>query len=384
MEFRTSLRALCQITLTVGMLGTHVALAQDCDGIPPPCSSALPRGTQQDPHFVPVPPDDGHFGVDRVEMNAMSLYNYQRFADLDNLIARYSKLQDRWDDGRFKVSGIEVFYNTEFDRRPKDYLTNLERWKAANPKSPGAALMEAAYWQASAWQARGNGFANTVSPEGQRLFQKDLETARQLLLACKSYAASIPLWYIESLEVNLGLGTPLKQQLMLYDRGTKAFPDYEQLHFQMIRALLPKWGGSDEAVAAFIRSLVKRSAVSLKAEMYARLWWYVDKETPLDESIFGPNKASWARMKEGFESLDKSYPYSLWNRTKFAVFACQAHDETTYRQLRTEIGDQINLFAKIAFPSNESLEVCDERAAAHHGSHGRTGKSSTKPIKQSL
>jgi hypothetical protein len=211
-----------------------------------------------------------------------------------------------------------------------------------------------------------------------------LKTARRLLLACESYAASNPLWYMDSLKVNLGLGTPLKQQLMLYDRGTKAFPDYEQLHFQMIRALLPKWGGSDEVVAAFIRSVVKRSPVSLKAEMYARLWWYVDEETPLDESIFGRNKASWARMKEGFESLNKSYPYSLWNRTKFAVFACQAHDETTYRQLRIELGDQINMFAKTAFPSNESLEVCDERAAAHPRSHGRTGTPATKPLQQSL
>jgi len=127
MEFRVSLVALCQITLAVGMLGAQPALAQDCDGIPPPCSSALPRGTKQDPHFVPVPPDDGYFGVDRVEMNASALYYSQRFADLDNLIARYSKLQDRWDDGRFKLSGIEVFYNTVFDRHPKEYLANIER-----------------------------------------------------------------------------------------------------------------------------------------------------------------------------------------------------------------------------------------------------------------
>jgi hypothetical protein len=364
MTYRVLVRLLGSVILAASLFCAHGSLAEDCDGIPPPCSAALPKGTVQDPHVLPVPPDDGRVGIDRVRMNALMLYNDHRFVDLDNLIARYSKLQDRFDDGRFKLSGIAAFYNFEFEVRRKEYLPNIELWRVMNPKSPGAALAEAVYWRLRAWEARGNGFANSVSPEGQRLFRERLETAQKLLNASESYAASIPLWYIESLEVDLGLGASLKQQLILYDRGIKAFPDYDQLHFQMIRALLPKWGGSDEAVTAFIEAVVKRSPAPLKAQMYTRLWWYVDNVTPLDESIFNNVKASWPRMKAGFESLGKSYPDSLWNRTNFAAFACRAGDMATYSRLRTEIGDQMGMFAKNAFPSNQSLEVCDERAAS--------------------
>jgi hypothetical protein len=67
-------------------------------------------------------------------------------------------------------------------------------------------------------------------------------------------------------------------------------------------------------------------------------------------------------MKAGFESLYESYPGSLWNLVNFASFACRAGDVTTYRRLRTEVGDRVNIYATRAFPSNVSLDVCDRRA----------------------
>jgi hypothetical protein len=38
---------------------------------------------------------------------------------------------------------------------------------------------------------------------------------------------------------------------------------------------------------------------------------------------------------------------------------------TTYIRLRSELGDKINMYATRAFPENESLGVCDDRAGKH-------------------
>jgi hypothetical protein len=349
------------------------AAAQDCDGIPPPCIPNLPKGATTMPgSTVPAPPDEGPAAIDRASLNAIVLFNAKRYDDLDNLIARYATLQDRVDDGRFKLSGISKFIRMAFDQRaPGVLLTDVERWRAANPQSPGAALLEADYWVNAAWQARGSGYANSVSPEGWRLFHERLERAQKALSDSEPYASSNPLWYIEGLVVRRGLNASTNEQLAFYERGLKGFPEFFPLHFTLIEALLPKWGGSNEAIRAFIESVVKRSPPSLKAQMYTRLWWDADNASPLHVDVFRDMGASWARMKEGFDSLDESYPNSVWNRGNYASFACRAGDVTTYIRLRTELGDKINIYVKKIFPSNASLDVCDERAAPpgsdHHG-----------------
>jgi len=65
-------------------------------------------------------------------------------------------------------------------------------------------------------------------------------------------------------------------------------------------------------------------------------------------------------MKEGFEQMMKATPDSLWNLNSFAYFACRANDADTYRKLRKEIGGRVY---GDAWPSNYTMEICDERLA---------------------
>jgi hypothetical protein len=340
-------------------------IEKDCDGVPQPCAENPASGISMLPssNALDAIQNDGPTGLDRVGFRAVSLYDAKRYQDLDNLIARYTKFQDRIDDGRFKFSGIAVFFGLAFEHRPSERLrSEVEAWRSADPKSPGAAIMEAAYWRHEAWQARGNGYASSVTPEGWRLFHERLRRALALLAASESYAAQNPLWYEESLNVSLELGMPTKQQVVLYERGIKAFPEFYPLNCDMLRALLPKWGGSNRAVHTFIESVVRHSPSALRSQTFTRLWWCADNSTGLDVNVFRDMGASWPRMKAGFESLNESYPGSLWNLVNFASFACRAGDVTTYRRLRTVVGDRVNIYATRAFPSNVSLDVCDRRA----------------------
>ena len=331
-----------------------------CDGIPLPCIPDPPKNPT--PGAAWIPSDDGSSGVTRVSENASLLFSHKRFADLDALIGRYATLQYRFDDGRFKLSGIGVFFDQTFGTLANGESIEglLEAWTAANPRSVGAAIATAAAWRNAAWRARGNGFANTVSPEGWRLFHERLERARTALNTSEAYAASNPLWYLEYMQVNLGLDAPLSEQFAIYERGVKAFPEFFPLHMQMIVALLPQWHGSNPAEAAFIDTVTAHSPPALRAETYTRLWWSADQFTDLNVDIFRDMGASWPRMKEGFESLLKAYPNSRWNRSHFASFACVAGDANTYIRLRAELGDKINPHA---FPANASIDVCDARAA---------------------
>jgi hypothetical protein len=330
-----------------------------CDGIPRPCISDPPRNLI--PGAAWTPSDDGPNGVTRVVENAELLFAHQRFADLDALITRYSTLDYRFDDGRFKLSGISQFFDRRFGTQATGESIQglLGPWIAANPKSAGAAIATAAAWRGAAWRARGQGYASTVSAEGWQLFHERLKFALKALMDSESYAATNPLWYLEYLQVNLGLDASMADQLTIYERGTRAFPEFFPLHFEMIVALLPQWHGSYQDEAAFVDTVAAHSPSALRAQTYTRLWWYTNQLTDLDVNIFRDMGASWPRMRDGFESLLKDFPNSRWNKSNFASFACVAGDTRTYARLRAELGNKIY---PMAFPSNTSIDVCDERA----------------------
>ena len=94
--------------------------AKDCDGVPPPCQSNPPQGISMAPgtDTLRAMQNDGPVGATRVGSNALMLYYDKRYRDLDNLIARYVTLQDRIDDGRFKLSGIRRFMDMAVQQRP--------------------------------------------------------------------------------------------------------------------------------------------------------------------------------------------------------------------------------------------------------------------------
>jgi hypothetical protein len=299
----------------------------------------------------------------RVAANASLLYVNGRFADLDAFVARYATLQDRFDDGRFKLIGINWFFDETIGMARTDgeaISSQLARWTSASPKSPAAAIATAAAWRNAAWRARGSGYSNTVSQEGWRLFHERMQRALGVLKESEAYAASNPLWYSEYMQANLGLDVPLDQQLALYRSGVRKFPEFFPLHFQMMVALLPQWHGSYQLESAFIDRVTAESPVAQRAEIYARLWWYAGQVTDPDVDIFRDMGASWPRMKQGFESLITRFPRSQWNRSNYAMFACRARDMNTYIKLRAKLDQRIVVSA---FPANLSIDVCDARAA---------------------
>ncbi len=97
----------------------------------------------------------------------------------------------------------------------------MRRWKEKTPKSRAAALTEAFYWFKYAWNARGQGSARSVSPEGWKLFQKRLQKAEAVLLESKPYASNSPLWWRIYIDVGTGLDWPKQRLLEVFHEATR-------------------------------------------------------------------------------------------------------------------------------------------------------------------
>lgn len=95
-----------------------------------------------------------------------------------------------------------------------------------------------------AWDFRGSGWANKVTPEGWRGFYEHLTKARNSLVAAYKLAPQLPEPCIEMITVAMGAGDRLGEDRMLwFNRARVAQLDHANAYSYMFNASLPRWGG---------------------------------------------------------------------------------------------------------------------------------------------
>lgn len=265
-----------------------------------------------------------------------------------------------FDDGRPRLSAFSSGYSLAF-RNQNDWsksYARIQELKKAHPGKAFIALAEASYWNAYAWDARGGGYASTVTPDGWQLFHERLGKAEQVLLDSKAYASALPPWYDDMLAVQTTLDRSPEQKMRTFLEGAKRFKTYYPLYFTMLNFLTPKWGGSWEQVDKFVAWSVENTKDVDGTTMYARLYWVAYQSLRPEEKLFRDTRASWPKMKKGFEDMMARHPKSKWNLNNFAKFACVAGDKTTFSALRRQIGNDV---MEEAWPGPETLDLCEAK-----------------------
>jgi hypothetical protein len=310
-----------------------------------------------------VAPTDGPAALAAVGWQAQGAYGSGQFAKLDALIETLSQPDQTTDDGMPRLQGV---YDGlwSFMNAYKDWQVELDKiaeWRKEYPDSCGADLVEVILWRAWAWHARGEGDAETVTPEGWKLFRDKILSADGVLERSKGRASKSPLWYQLSLGIARDAGWDHQRYRALFNEGTKKYPWYVPLYLWAANYLSPKWGGSYEMVDALAR-LTTTTPLGADYSLYARVYWHLTCDECLEFGLYRDSPATWPRMKTGFEGLMNRYPKSKWNLNGYAYFACLANDAQTYGVLRAQIGKDL---IPEAWGSNHSAEVCDEHLFGH-------------------
>lgn len=306
--------------------------------------------------------NDGPLGVSGVSWQAEQYWGSERYEELEEMFSRLASPAERLTDGRWQLAAIPEGFAHYFEiHKNWDHaLWQIGEWRQRIPNSTAVDIAEAIVLKRAAWSARGGGYSGSVTPEGWKLFKERLERAEAVLLRSKDRASKNPLWFEQYLEVALGLGWDYPQYRALYNAAVATFPEYHNFYFIMVQYLSPRWHGSIEQVDAYIAEAVKKTQAKQGKVMYARLYWSYAGSQDEEFSLFADSGADWRDMREGFEQMMKATPDSLWNLNNFAVFACRANDADTYRRLRKQIGGRVY---GDAWPSNYTMEICDERLA---------------------
>ena len=292
-------------------------------------------------------------------------------ANTREMIATWNKTGCVMPDGRPRLSYLIGGYRASLDTEPdwgKAYEL-VKQFKARYPGEGFAQLAEPIYWSKYAWDARGTGYAKTVSEDGWRLFRERLTRAEQSLTEIKPSAGNLPVWYEEMIHVQKALGRDPATIQATFQEGVGKFPEYLPIYFSYAQTQMPKWGGSWEATDKLARWSADYTRPSLGNMMYTRIYWAAVQNSPSDLLLFEDTKASWPLMQQGFEDMMRKYPDSIYNLNSYASFACAANDRASYAKLRKQIGNAVH---PVAWIGKLTPDFCDRKFA---GANKATGKS---------
>ncbi|MDX8433156.1 DUF4034 domain-containing protein [Mesorhizobium abyssinicae] len=280
----------------------------------------------------------------RIWNDVKTAYLAGKFDQLDELIEAYQRDDARTKSGSIKAAIVyEVLESTKFLYGTYSYGTlnqmeaQADKWIESYPGSRAARITKAIVMNNRAWNARGEGYANTVTPEQWNAFFVYSRQAKDYLQSVKQGTAADPEWYATMLKVARGLPSSDIDFDALASEALDAHPDYIPIYREIVRTNLPQWGGTRQTLEFWIDRMAKASGTDAS---YARAYWGAADDFYRDV-IFNDTDADWSRVRTGFRAIVHDYPTN-WNINIFARLACLAQDKATTKELMERLGNAID------------------------------------------
>ena len=125
----------------------------------------------------------------------------EQFGALDGLADELNRTKARFAGGDWKSYRFQQALSApaggcdDTDAHWKELLAVLTRWHEQRPASMPATIAIAEASIGYGWEARGTGFADTVTPEGWRLLEQRMAPAEGVLRKAAGAGTKTPEWY---------------------------------------------------------------------------------------------------------------------------------------------------------------------------------------------
>jgi hypothetical protein len=268
------------------------------------------------------------------------LFDEEKFDDLEAIATKARSQKERFRGGAWKLN---VFYTTiqgpgsltSTDAVWTAHMERLQRWISAKPESITPRVTLAQAYLRFAWKARGNGYGDTVTPDGWKLFRERIQQARDTLEKAEAVSTKDPQWYREMQTVALAQGWDRGQADDLLQKASDVEPGYFYFYNAHANYLLPKWYGKPGDAEKFAETIADRLGGPEGDFVYFTVA-LVDNCCKAKEQM--PN-LSWDRVKQGFAALEQLYGSTNHELNAIAFMATRQKDSEFAGQIFARIGD---------------------------------------------
>lgn len=307
--------------------------------------------------------DDGPAQRHAMGCLAQQLFMAGDYATLDATMKRYARNPSDLPDGGSRFEGMWDGLDDllAYGAIPvEDAMRRTVQWRRSVKGSGEPDVAEALMFRIWAYTARGYGYASSVNPQAFQLYLSRSAMAAAALQDAKPAAGNDPMWYALSLGVDRDQSVSLDKQRALFDRGVEKFPGYLPLYRQMLTSLMPRWGGSTDAVDRFIRDVATKNG-QMDIVTYTRLYMIYGDLEGEDFNVFVSSNADPIVLRQGMKALIRRYPGSDYIVNSVARFACINNDPPAYRAVRQRLQGHESASA---WPHKLSVARCDALTAS--------------------
>jgi Domain of unknown function (DUF4034) len=263
------------------------------------------------------------------------------FAWIDQEAAKVRLSKERLTGGYWKLrtlyGALEHPNELSSDGAWEDLINKLSDWSNQRPQSVTAKVALGAAWQEYAWNARGNGYADTVSQAAWQTFFQRLERSATVLKEAAALNERCPYWYVIAIWVGMGQQWERKDLDRIFDAGVALEPAFYYLYQAKASYLLPQWGGAQGEWEQFADD----SALKLGGHQGDIVFFAIYSQVlSLNGMTFmNSHQQAIPKLIAGFRSIDKLYGSAPHRLNEACFFAFLGHDVATTNELFARIGD---------------------------------------------
>lgn len=218
--------------------------------------------------------------------------------------------------------------------------------KACPPDDPWPHVFNGNRQIKYAWEARGNGLADTVTDEGWRLFHERLNLADRELKRAWELDPTNAKAATAMISVELGLRGDRDEMEKWFGRALAADPDNFDACIVKLQFLLPRWHGSHEEMVAFGREcLAGQNWTGNLPYVLVRAHSDVAREM-VEPQQYLAQPHVWDDIRsvhEGFLKAFPDAPRAAWHRNRLAKWACDCSQWDAAWEAFSRIGDNPDL-----------------------------------------
>ena len=262
------------------------------------------------------------------------LLRERKFAELEALTSEHRGRNVKL--GECDLLTLDTFYGYfDFSSSTPDaywesVASQLREWAKAYPESPTPLVALGNLYINFGWNARGNGYADTVTEQGSKLLDERVRQAKGYLEQAAALKIQDPCIYQDLVGVALSLSDlPREYMEQAYERGVALEPNFVSTYRAKANYLLPRWYGAPGEWEAWLKKAADDRGGKEGDIIYA--WVASDVARTEYEDFFHKTGADYPRMKRGFEAalgLDGKNNYDT-NLNYLGFFACMAGDRDT-------------------------------------------------------
>jgi len=188
----------------------------------------------------------------------------------------------------------------------------------SDPANPVRMALDGSYYVHAAWNARGNGWANSVSEHGWELFRERLDKAAEILEAAYDRYPKEGEIARKMISVELGQGQGKDRMELWFQRAIKADPDDFDAYTAKEWYLQPRWYGSVDEVIGFGQECIQTENWSAKLPLVFSVG--VADAAGQDWSFYTKPEI-WTPLEKSYLDFLDHFPNSVFYRTNFAYQA---------------------------------------------------------------